>query len=449
MMQTNNDLRVVIGLGKTGLSCIRYFMRNNIACVVIDNRAEPPGLAKIQAEFPDLDIHTGHWHTAILQTATEIIVSPGVDLRQAAFVAARTAGISIIGDIELFMRVVRAPVIGITGSNAKGTVTTCLGEMIKQAGYQVLLGGNIGIPVLDLLEQSTPDYYVLELSSFQLETVPSLALKAGVILNISPDHLDRYDDIQGYIAAKQRIYAHSETWVVNREDAQAQPQLFSNHPSISFALDEPGAGAFGIRWEGDQSYLAYGAKKLLATTALKLPGRHNWVNALATLALGYVLELPMVAMLEVLQTFIGLPHRCQYLSEIGGVRWYDDSKATNVGAACAAITGLGATLKGKIILIAGGQAKHADFSALQQPVADYVRHTILLGEDAVLLDEALQPYSSISMATDLADAIRIARQRAEVGDAVVLAPACASFDMFLNYEKRGECFQQLVMALEA
>ncbi len=446
-MQTDRPWRVIVGLGQTGLSCVRYLLRQQLPCVVVDNRLDPPGLAELQRDYPQVPVYLGDWHPHYLLRATEIVVSPGVDLRHAAFVAARQAGIPIVGDIELFMRAVTAPVIGITGSNGKGTVTTCLAAMLAAAGRRVLVGGNIGIPVLTLLEQASPDYYVLELSSFQLETVPSLALALGVILNISPDHLDRYASMQDYIAAKQVIYSHSARWVINRDDVLAQPTATPQRETVRFGLGEPNSGEWGIRWQAQHAYLAYGTMAVLPVSALQIAGQHNWANALAALALGQALALPVSVMLQALCAFAGLPHRCQRIAECAGVVWYNDSKATNVGAASAALTGVGAHIAGKVILLAGGQSKQADLRILQDPVQRFVRHLVLFGQDAALLAEALQEHAPFSYARDLTEAIQLAKQHAQAGDAVLLAPACASLDMFANYEQRGELFQKLVHEL--
>jgi UDP-N-acetylmuramoylalanine--D-glutamate ligase len=440
--------QVIVGLGQTGLSCVKYFHSQAKPCVVIDSRQAPPGLKQLQQDYPEVRCYLGDWHLEIMSQAEEIIVSPGIDLQLPVFKRLREQGVVIIGDIELFMRQVKAPVIGITGSNAKGTVTTCLADMLRAAGKRVLVGGNIGIPALDLLAEAVPEYYVLELSSFQLETIPSLALELGVILNISPDHLDRHVSMEAYIAAKQRIYQCSEKWVVNRDDVDAQPRFYSNRPCQSFGLDEPGAGEFGLRQQQDHYFLAHGAKDLLAVSQLRMLGRHNWSNALAALALGYSLDLPIAAMLQALQTFEGLPNRCRLVAEINKVKWFNDSKATNVGSCIAALTGLGPTIDGKLILLAGGQGKGADFSVLQSPVQQYVREAILFGEDAKKMAQALQTCTQLHFVDSLVHAVNLARELANPGDAVLLAPACASLDMFSNYAERGAMFEQLVRQLE-
>jgi UDP-N-acetylmuramoylalanine--D-glutamate ligase len=435
---------VVIGLGKTGISCVRYLVSQGLPVAVVDNREQPPGLSQIQAEFPQVPITLGSFPESLLNTASELVVSPGVALSEPAIAAAIAKGIPVSGDIEWFARKAKAPIVAITGTNAKGTVTTLLGLMVEHSGQKVVLGGNIGIPVLDLLAQPAPDWYVLELSSFQLETTRSLKPFSATILNISPDHLDRYNSLQDYIAAKQRIYQGSQNVVYWREQVETQP-LTLNQQQWTFGLTQPShANEFGIIEADGQFWLAQGEQKLFNTADLRIKGRHNWLNALAALALGSTMDLTLAAMLSALREFSGLPHRCQWLGQAHGVSWFNDSKATNVGSALAALEGLGPALEGKIILIAGGVGKGADFTALQAPVAQYVRSAILLGQDAQRLAEVLAPVVPIQVTADLTNAVNLAKQLAQPGDAVLLAPACASLDMFADYNQRGDVFSALV-----
>lgn len=444
-------LHVVVGLGKTGLSVLRYLKAQEIPAAVVDSRTTPPSVEIFQRDFPNTPHVFGAFDEAILRNARRIVLSPGVSPRQSVIQSAIDRGIPVIGDIELFAQAIHAPVVAITGTNAKSTVTTLVGEMAKRTGRRTQVGGNLGTPILDLLQHTelsasaNQTLYVLELSSFQLETTESLLPRAAAILNISPDHLDRYDTFESYVAAKQRIYRNSAVTVWNRHDPLTRPQTLTE--SITFGLDEPGEGMFGLRTFHHELYLAYGQERLLPTSALALQGEHHWLNALAALALGHSIELPMDAMLKTLQLFQGLPHRCQRVRELDGVSWYNDSKATNVGASCAAISGLRSQVSGRIILLAGGQGKGADFTVLADAIDEKVSHALVFGEDAVSLAEALSGSTEVVRVADLAEAVSRARAIAKPGDAVLLAPACASFDMFRDFNHRGEVFTQFVESL--
>ncbi len=439
---------VVLGLGKTGLSCVRYLIRQGKAVIVMDSREQPPQLAALQQEFPSVPVYLGEFDQEVLAAADEILVSPGIGLQEPAIQQQLLANKSVLGDIELFARAAKAPIVAITGSNGKSTVTTLLGEMVKQAGLQVQVAGNIGLPVLDTLQQAVPDWYVLELSSFQLETTVSLSTAAATILNLSEDHMDRYTNFAAYKAAKQRIYHDCKHRVYNRQDSHSQPEDKMAANSISFGLDEPTAeNQYGLLYEQNQVWLVRGQEKLLAVSQLKLIGKHNWANALAALALGEAMGLPLPAMLATLTQFQGLAHRCEWVANIQGVQWYNDSKATNVGAAIAAIEGLGQTIAGKLIVLAGGVGKEADFSPLRQAFADYVRAVVLFGADAPQIAKIIPSSVLHIKVNDMSEAVAIAKQQAECGDAVLLAPACASFDMFNNFEHRGEVFKTLVTRL--
>ena len=433
-------LRVVVGLGKTGLSCVRYLRQLGYKVAVNDTRTNPPNLAELQAEFADVEVSLGQLDEVLLLKAHEIIVSPGISIQEPALLSAHlNAGIKIIGDIELFCRGVDKPIVAITGSNAKSTVTTLVGLMAQNAGVKVAVGGNLGTPVLELLQEDA-DLYVLELSSFQLETTHSLRAAAATVLNISEDHMDRYANLMAYHKAKHRIYRNCQFYVTNRQDMLTTPLLPDSLPNTSFGLDKPDLRSFGIIKEQGKSYLAKGQTKLLDTAEMALFGEHNMANALAALALGEAVNLPMDAMLDTLKTFTGLAHRCQLVATQQGVAWYNDSKGTNVGATLAAINGLGASISGKVILIAGGVGKGQDFSPLSPALAQYGKAVLLMGEDAPKIDQALQLNISKSYVSDLNHAVNTAQQLAQQGDVVLLSPACASFDMFKNYEDRGNQF---------
>lgn len=438
-----NGSSIVIGLGKTGISCIRYLVEQGIPVMAMDTRENPPGLDEMRKNWPQIPIHIGSLDAALLLQAKELIVSPGLSLQEPAIASAIAQGIPAIGDIELFARAAKAPIVGITGSNAKGTVTTLVGDMGRKAGKKVLVGGNIGTPALDLLFEPTPDLYVLELSSFQLETTYSLKAAAATILNISPDHLDRYADLNAYIAAKQRIYNGCKAAVYNKDDKNTWPD--SSVPAmLGFAgSTQPTTDFQLLEFSGDY-WLAQGEQRLLPVNAMRIRGKHNWLNALAALALGTAVGLPMEPMLAALREFPGLPHRCQFVRERNDVAWYNDSKGTNIGSTLAAIEGLAETISGQLILIAGGLGKGADFTLLRDAVSQHVKQVILIGRDASIIAKALPESTTVD---SLEAAVALADKMAQSGDAVLLSPACASFDMFKNFEHRGEVFTQLVRSL--
>ena len=342
------------------------------------------------------------------------------------------------------MRAAKAPVVAITGSNGKSTVTTLVDVMAKTAGMVSYAGGNLGFSALDLLEQPTPDLYVMELSSFQLETTHSLHAIAAVVLNVSEDHLDRYDSYAHYAASKQMVYQHCACAVVNRDDPIVMTMPTNTAQSVvSFGLDIPAAGQYGVREHDGKRWLAKGEQLLLATDAMKLPGEHNIANALACLALGEAAGIPLHGMLEALQTFAGLGHRTQWVRERQGVNWYNDSKGTNVGATLAALAGL----PNKTVLIAGGQGKGADFSPLREVAAVKARALVLIGEDRAKIAEVVQGYAPYVFADSMAEAVQLAADLAQAGDNVLLSPACASFDMFKGYAHRGDVFTAAVKEL--
>ena len=438
---------LVVGLGKTGLSCTRYLSRRGEQVAVTDDRELPPGLSALRDELPDVALFLGRFEPDAFDNAEQIVVSPGVPLQHPLISEARARGVEIIGDIELFARAARAPTLAITGSNGKSTVTTLVGEMARSAGRNAKVGGNLGMPALDLLPadatQAEPDMYVLELSSFQLESTYTLAPRAAVILNISPDHLDRYNGLDDYAKAKQRIYRNAELQIVNRDDAFAARLADSSRRSVGFGLRPPASGDYGVADVDGQSWLMCGAEPLLPTAEIRMAGRHNLSNALAALALGDAMGLDRTAMFETLRTFGGLAHRTQWVAEAGGVVWYDDSKGTNIGATLAAVQGM----ERPVVLIAGGQGKGADFNLLRAGLEGRVRAIVLIGEDAPLLETALQGMAIIERCDGMENAVRAAARLAQPGDAVLLSPACASFDMFKGYDHRGDVFADAVRRL--
>ncbi|WP_432472369.1 UDP-N-acetylmuramoyl-L-alanine--D-glutamate ligase [Amphritea sp. HPY] len=444
-----DQLRVVIGLGQTGLSCARYLTRNNLPFVLMDTRSAPPNLEQIRADFPDAEIICGELDADLLSRASDILLSPGVAKDQPAITQAVAAGVKLSGDIDLFCRAVSAPIIAITGSNAKSTVTTLVGQMAIDAGIDTGVGGNLGTPVLDMLVDGEQQLYVLELSSFQLETVNDLRAEVATVLNVSPDHLDRYaNNMQLYYQAKHRIFRGARQVVVNRDDALTSPLVNSSVKVTSFGLDKPDLKTFGLITEQGKQFLAQGRDKLLSVKELKTRGEHNLANALSALALGDAAGLPMQSMLHTLKQFSGLKHRCQWVAERQQVSYFNDSKGTNVGATVAALNGLGATLpeESKIVLIAGGVGKGAQFDELNVPMQSYGRALVLIGEDGPQIAAAVSS-AAAEYAGDMIAAVRQAQAIAQPGDIVLLSPACASFDMFSGFPARGDAFIAAVEAL--
>jgi UDP-N-acetylmuramoylalanine--D-glutamate ligase len=443
-----DGLRVVVGLGKTGLSCVRFLKSRGYPVAVNDTRENPPGLAELRAEYPDVEVSLGKLDEVLLLKAREIVASPGISVNEPELLSARlNAGIPVVGDIELFCREVKAPIVAITGSNAKSTVTTLLGLMAENAGIDVGVGGNLGTPVLDMLRAGEQALYVLELSSFQLETTNSLRATVAVVLNISEDHMDRYENMGAYHTAKHRVYRNCQQYVVNRDDALTAPLLPDTVKKWSFGLGKPDLNDFGVLVEGGEKYLAQGLRKLMNIIEMKIVGDHNVANALACLALGTAIKLPMAVMLQTLRDFPGLKHRCQLVLKKDEVSWYNDSKGTNVGATLAAINGLGVAIAGKLVLIAGGVGKGQDFSPLSQPMEKFGKALVLIGEDGPKIDAAISSAIPHVFASSLTDALEKSRALAAPGDAVLLSPACASFDMFKHYEDRGDQFVAGVKAL--
>ena len=438
--------RVVVGMGQTGLSCARYLAARGLPFAAVDSRDEPPLLARFRAEFPRAELRTGAFDAAFLAAASEVVLSPGVDPAQPAIRAARAAGAVVLGDIELFHREARAPVVAITGTNAKSTVTTLVWLMAQQAGLRVACGGNLGTPALELLAPEVA-LYVLELSSFQLETVIDFRADVAAILNIAPDHLDRYPDMGAYREAKLRVYRGARCAVFNRDDALTLPRAGDGERRLSFGEGSPQAGDYGLIGRGGAEWLACGDEALIAASELGLRGRHNVLNSLAALAIAGAAGIARAAQIAVLRSYRGLPHRCQFVARIGGVEFYDDSKGTNVAAAVAALRGFAPEGGGRIVLIAGGVAKEHDFAPLADALAHTGRAVVLIGSSAALLAGALAGTVPLERAADMDEAVARARALAQPGDTVLLSPACASFDMFRNYEERGDAFARAVRAL--
>jgi UDP-N-acetylmuramoylalanine--D-glutamate ligase len=444
MAQFERQRALVVGLGLTGLSCARYLARLGYQVTVVDNRHQPPMLDSLQKVEQPIECHTGAWEPALFRDPGLLIVSPGVSLREPLIAQAIADGARAIGDIELFAQAASAPVIAVTGVNGKSTVTVLVGAMLREAGLDVRVGGNIGMPALSLLDEPQPKVFVLELSSFQLETTHSLNARAATVLNISRDHMDRYRSVQEYAQAKARIFRGDGVMVLNADDPAVMAMTDSKRKRVYFGLRPPaGATDFGLIEKGGREWLAKGNVGWLQTATVRLQGRHNLANALAAMALADTFEVPVEAMAGALTSFAGLPHRSQVVAEHNGVLWVNDSKATNVSALLAALSGQ----TRPVVLIAGGESKGADFSVLRDEVHARVRALIVLGRDAGLIESALGDVITVTRATDMEDAVSRAHALACAGDVVLLSPGCASFDMFRNYEHRGEIFTAAVRLL--
>jgi UDP-N-acetylmuramoylalanine--D-glutamate ligase len=439
---------VVVGLGKTGASCVRYLAKRGDHVSATDTRRAPPGLAELGDLAGSVDLRLGGFDLSLLEGASRVLMSPGVSLNEPIATSARARGIDVLGDVELFARDCRAPVIGVTGTNGKSTVTTLVARMAAAAGRRVLAGGNLGEPALDLLEQPKPDLYVLELSSFQLETTSSLVLQAAVVLNITADHLDRYPSVEAYARAKGRIFAKASTVVLNADDPWVlamRDQAYRSDAAhtVTFSI-ERGDADFSLLRTGAQVFLARRGDALLDIARMKISGLHNAANALAALALGEAAGLPMPPMLAALESFPGLSHRASWVADVAGVRYVDDSKGTNVGATSAAVAGM----TGPLVIIAGGEGKGQDFSPLAHAFRGKVREAVLIGRDAPVIAAVLRGVCEIRNAKSMEEAVAEAQRAAHPGDTVLLSPACASFDMFRDYGHRGDVFAAAVLKLE-
>ena len=436
---------LVFGLGVTGMSVARYLRRKNIDAVYVDSRSDPPGLDELHELLPGAVVVFGENAKVGLAKINRIIASPGVADSEPLLTSARKSGIDVVSDIELFAAEARAPIVAVTGSNGKSTVTTLLALMCDAAGRMALAGANLGEPALDLLQKGTPDFYVLELSSFQLQRTNSLAAIVAVLLNITADHLDWHETEENYRNAKYRIFNNADGAVISRADPDIARHVGKNTRVLSFGLDAPAQGDYGLLQDQGRTFLARGDQLLLATSELVLVGRHNQLNALAALAAGELMGLELTAMLQVLVEFPGLAHRMQLVARKGGIDFINDSKATNVSAAIASIE----SIDGIIVLIAGGEAKGADFDDLSDALNDRLRAAVLFGTDADVIADALAGLAPVIVATDIYDAVRRAADFAESGDTVLLAPACASFDQFPDYKARGDAFGEAVQGLPA
>lgn len=437
---------MVVGAGQTGVSCARYLHKQGRHFVLMDSRETPPGSESLREEFGDATLVFGQLDLSVLLSADEIWLSPGVALATPEIAQAVEQGVHVRGDIDVFAEQAKAPIVAITGSNGKSTVTTLVGEMAKQNGTRVAVGGNLGVPALDLLDDSV-ELYVLELSSFQLETTHRLNAEAAALLNISEDHMDRYPSKMAYLQAKQRIFPGAKKVIVNDDEPLSQPLAREGMQIIHYGLSGQDLNKFGVSEAEGKQYLVRSFDQLIALDEVALKGRHNISNALAALALGSAVGLRMEAMLTALRRFGGLPHRCQSVRSVNGVHYINDSKGTNTGATVVAINSFGEQAEGQVVLLAGGEAKGADLAPLKAPMQKHGKAALVYGRDKALLTEALEPVVRTESVDTLHDAVQRAQAIAERGDIVLFSPACASFDMFDNFQQRGDVFCAEVMKL--
>ncbi len=437
---------VIAGLGKTGVSVARFLTARGFAFAITDTREQPPGLDEVKQFAPTVVVSAGALDAALLTRADVIVLSPGLSLNEPAIARARAQGVKVIGDIELFVQYARAPIIAITGSNGKSTTTALTTHLLNSAGKKALMGGNIGIAALDLLASAVPDFYVLELSSFQLETTQSLHAAAATVLNISEDHIDRHGSLAAYAEAKARIYHRAKVAVLNGDDQETWREAKQAEKRTQFSLHNARAPYRMENFDG-KHWLVVNDHPLLAAEKLSIVGEHNVANALAAIALCEAVGVAARDVRDGLLNFVGLAHRCVRVRLREEVAYYNDSKATNVGAALAAIAGLGPVISGKLILILGGDAKGQDLSPLSPALEKYARAVVLMGRDAERVRAIVPPAVAIENADSIEGAVTQCRDLAHAGDAVLLSPACASLDMFKNYEERGDRFARAVEAL--
>ncbi len=431
-----NSAVLIVGLGKTGFSIARFLAAQGLRFAITDTRAAPPYLGEFRETFPDAAVFMGGFQAAAFEAATHLIVSPGVSLQEPLIRSAVLRGLRVLGDLDLFACMARAPVLAITGANGKSTVTTLVGLMAEANGTRARVGGNLGTPMLDLLDEGA-QIYVLELSSFQLESSHLLEPLAATVLNISPDHMDRYEGLDDYAQAKQRIFNGQGLMVLNRDDPRVAAMATVGREIVWFSLDDPSADYGVRRMEGDEWVTCQG-QPLLKTSEIKLRGRHNLANVLASLALADRAGFSREACLRALRSFAGLEHRAQWVGDFAGISWINDSKATNVGACIAALNGM----EKPVILIAGGDGKGADFRVLRDAVARKVKALVLMGRDAGLIEQAVGDLVKTVRVNAMRQAVEAAKGLAQAGDVVLLAPACASLDQFKDYQERGRVFAE-------
>ena len=426
---------LVVGLGSTGLSVARFLKNIGLQFAIVDSRNKPPEIDRMVEEMPDVAVFTGGFDQAAFEVATHLLVSPGVSLDELSIQKSMQAGCQVVSDIDLFACATDKPIVAITGSNGKSTVTTLLGEMAKHAGIDAAIGGNLGVPALDLLQQSA-SITVLELSSFQLERTSVLEPVAATVLNVSDDHLDRHQSLERYAAEKQRIFNGQGVMVLNRDDPRVMVMREAGRTVRTFSVQQQA----DYYWDQQQNMLMAGDEAVMPATELALQGLHNIANALAAIALADAAGFKREPMRQALRRFQGLPHRMQTVAEVNGVQWINDSKATNVGACVAALNGFDRN----VVLIAGGDAKGADLSALTPAVAEHCKAVIVMGKDGALIADSVTDDMPRYTAEHMNEAVEMAHKVAKKGDVVLLSPACASLDQYKNYRQRGDKFTRAV-----
>lgn len=433
---------LVVGLGKTGLSLAYYLRRLGLQFAIVDSRKKPPYNDALLAQMPDVAVFTGGFDPSVFEVATHIIVSPGVAMDEPLIKQAIAQGVRPLSDIDLFACSVTEPVVAITGSNGKSTVTTMLGDMVTAAGIRAAVGGNFGIPALDLIEEQV-EIYILELSSFQLERTSQLNAVAATVLNISADHMDRYDSLDAYAEQKRKVYDGNGVMLVNIDCPYSAELLKSDREILTFGFQK--TADYNVIETEEGECLAFHGQAILFIRELLVAGTHNQANALAALALGQVIGLPQIAMCDALRHYKGLKHRVELVANINGVSWINDSKATNIGACVAALQGF---KKASVILIAGGDAKGADMSDLVPTLKERVKTLLLIGKDGELIKQAINGCIEVLDVGTLKKAVKQAVKIAQTGDVVLLSPACASLDQFTDYKERGAVFTTEVKRLE-
>ena len=439
---------VVVGLGMTGLSVLRFLKKMNRDFRVMDTRTDPPGLDEVRKVYPDIKLYLGELNEDVLLGAHTIVLSPGVSRQELAVAKAINNKVPVVGDIQLFLDHVKSPVVGVTGSNGKSTVVTLLGEIAQRADINVAVGGNIGVPVLDLLDEEF-DLYILELSSFQLESVQKADLQVACVLNVSADHMDRYTSLQDYFKAKQRIYYGAKNVVYNLDDRLSVPPVVNGVARSGFSLFKVLEENETKYWyDRDDKALMKGADVLMPYSGMKIKGLHNVANVLAAFAIGDYLNIDKDIIVCAVCNFKGLAHRCEWITETKGIVFINDSKATNVGATQAAINGLASDYS-EVTLIAGGDGKGADFSALGETINVSVKQLILIGRDSSDIEQHVSDKVNIFHAIDMQSAVELALRVTRSGGLVLLSPACASFDMYSGYEERGQSFVDAVLQVSA
>ncbi|MFK7865176.1 MAG: UDP-N-acetylmuramoyl-L-alanine--D-glutamate ligase [Pseudohongiellaceae bacterium] len=448
----NEKPTVIVGLGSTGISCVKYFANLGCKLKVVDTREAPPALNELKASFPNVEFELGPFNEATFVSASCLVVSPGVSLATPEIEEARKKGVPITGDIDIFAQSVSAPIVAVTGSNGKSTVVAILANILRSAGIDFGLGGNLDgenfRPALDLLHEPERELYVLELSSFQLETTRNLNAAVAVVLNISEDHMDRYASLEEYYQAKANIFVGCQQVLINLDDEYSKRCRGLYEPAWEYGCTQPNTGQIGLTDSTDEKFISIGEEELLPVSNLKVAGNHNLSNVLAAVGLSLAVKVDRSAIRAGVESFAGLPHRCQWVRQLAGVDYFNDSKATNVGAAIAAIEGLASSGSGEIVLIAGGDSKEADLEGLVPAVNRWCKQVILIGKDAEKFQTTLAGQAPISHARNLPEAVLLAQAKASRNDTVLFSPACASFDMFENFQVRGNTFICLVEELQ-